>query len=40
MDGNTVLSVLKTQDQWYYVKMDNGISGWAFKRWICRGSSN
>ncbi|PZN75374.1 MAG: hypothetical protein DM484_18955 [Candidatus Methylumidiphilus alinenensis] len=35
MHENTSVTVLKVQGSWLYIKLDNGISGWAFARWIC-----
>jgi uncharacterized protein YraI len=38
MAERTVLTVLEVRSPWLYVRQDdNGLTGWAHRRWICKG---
>jgi uncharacterized protein YraI len=38
MAERTVLIVIEVRGPWIYVRQDeNGLSGWAHRRWICPG---
>jgi hypothetical protein len=38
MGENTILTILNVQESWYRVQMQDGTTGWANRRWVCRGS--
>lgn len=35
MTANTKFDVLDIRGSWYRIQLENGTTGWAFKKWIC-----